>query len=92
VIARKFALEQEKIRAAQIAVKQASKQLNNQQTEEQAQNKKPPVKLVPCHDANSYATTRYHVPDVFVDKFTQVYFHLNEDRIFFLCLKYTRVS
>ncbi len=68
IIARQFALEQEKLRAAHIAklppvpneIAEAEKKLNNL-------NKKS-SKMVSFHDANAYSTTRYHMPESCVDK------------------------
>ena len=64
IIARKFALDQEKIRSAQIAkLPKPVDQLENVIT-----TVKKPIKLVSLHDADAFMTTRYHMSDTIVDK------------------------
>ncbi len=67
IIARQFALEQEKLRSAQIA-KLPPIQNSNDIIEAEQTNKKKPGKMVSYHDANAFSTTRYHMPDSCVDK------------------------
>jgi hypothetical protein len=67
IIARQFALEQEKLRSAQIA-KLPPIQNSNDIIETEQTNKKKPGKMVSYHDANAFSTTRYHMPDSCVDK------------------------
>ena len=67
IISRKFAIEQEKLRAAYVAKLPAP----DGSKDEEELNKlidKRPEKMVTLHEANVFATTRYHMPDTFVDK------------------------
>lgn len=63
IIARQFALEQERIRAAEIAKLPAPKNDELKKIDD-----KKSVKLVCYHDANAFMTTRYHMPETTVDK------------------------
>jgi hypothetical protein len=65
IIARQFALEQEKIRSSQI-VKMAPPTASTNENLNKTDSKQ--VKLVSYHDANAFMTTRYHMPDSVVDK------------------------
>lgn len=64
IIARKFALEQEKIRASQIA--KLPKPVD--QLEAIIATSSKPVKIVSLHDADAFMTTRYHMPETIVDR------------------------
>ena len=63
IIARQFALEQEKIRAAQIArlPKPAENELDKLIEAKS-------TKMVTYQDFNAFTTTRYHMPETMVDK------------------------
>ena len=62
IIARKFALEQEKLRSNQIA--KLPKPVDDSEPIPESK----PTKLVSLHDANAFMTTRYHMPAALVDK------------------------
>lgn len=67
IIARNFALDQEKLRAAQVAKLPKPESFKDEEELNKLIDKKP-AKLVTLHEANIFATTRYHMPDTFVDR------------------------
>lgn len=67
IIARNFALEQEKLRAIEIAKLPKSDSCKNEEELNKLIDKKT-NKLVTLHESNIFATTRYHMPETFVDK------------------------
>ena len=64
IISRRFALDQEKIRAAQIA--KLPKPVDPLEDIIASSGKS--AKLVALHDADAFMTTRYHMPETIVDK------------------------
>lgn len=67
IISRQFAIEQEKLRSAYVAKLPTPESFNNEEELNKLIDKQP-VKIVTLHEANVFATTRYHMPETFVDK------------------------
>ena len=65
IIARKYALEQEKLRANHVA---SLPKKNPEKEIKAAAPTKGATRMVSLHDANTFMTTRYHMPDAIVDK------------------------
>jgi hypothetical protein len=72
LVSRQFALEQERLRTAQVVKQAKQSNANNEQLNKLTESKKETVKMVTYHDANIFMNTRYHMPDSIVDKETSV--------------------